>query len=77
MDADALAKAVQSVLAKAKAEGMESVAIPVIGNGNAGWPTELAAKVHVEEALKFAKARVASSSTKVRKQTASRKIHNI
>lgn len=53
--AAALAKTVQSVLAIVADNGLESVAIPLIGGGKAGCPTQLAAQNHVEEAVKSAK----------------------
>jgi O-acetyl-ADP-ribose deacetylase (regulator of RNase III) len=51
-----LASTVRSVLTMAAAHGMQSVAMPLIGHGLAGWPANLAAGVHVEQALRFFRA---------------------
>lgn len=53
LDVPLLASTVQSVLAQAAAKGMHSVAMPLIGAGLAGWPSKLAAQVHVAQVLKF------------------------
>lgn len=53
LDVPLLASTVQSVLAQAAAKGMQSVAMPLIGAGRAGWPPKLAAQVHVAQVLKF------------------------
>ncbi|DBB13513.1 TPA: Poly (ADP-ribose) polymerase, variant 4 [Trebouxia sp. C0006] len=53
LDVPLLASTVQSVLAQAAAKGMQSVAMPLIGAGLAGWPPKLAAQVHVAQVLKF------------------------
>ena len=53
LDVPLLARTVQSVLAQAAAKGMQSVAMPLIGAGLAGWPPKLAAQVHVAQVLKF------------------------
>ena len=58
-----LAATVQSVLATAAAKGMDSVAMPLIGTGVAGWPKQLAAEVCLAEVLIFLRA--APSSLKV------------
>lgn len=53
-DVPLLASAIQSVLTQAAAKGIQSVAMPLIGAGLAGWPPKLAAQVHVAQVLKFA-----------------------
>ena len=64
-DAVALASTVQAVLAEAAGNGLQSVAIPLIGNGNAGWPTALAAKAHIEALMQFVAAIKTPSGLKV------------
>lgn len=54
---------VHSVLATAAARGMESVAMPLIGTGLAGWPKPLAAEVCLAEVSSFLRA--APSSLRV------------
>lgn len=51
-----LASTVQSVLATAAAKGMQSVAMPLIGTGVAGWPKQLAAEVCLAEVSTFLRA---------------------
>lgn len=58
-----LASTVQSVLSSAAARGLESVAMPLIGTGLAGWPKQLAAQLCLAEVAKFTKA--VTSSLKV------------
>ena len=58
-----LGSTVQSVLAQAEAHGMQSIAMPLIGHGLAGWPAKLAARVHVEQVLRFCKAGQAGPSS--------------
>ena len=53
LDIPLLVSTVQSVLAQAAAKGMQSLAMPLIGAGLAGWPPKLAAQVHVAQVLKF------------------------
>lgn len=60
-----LASTVRSALAMAAAGGMQSIAMPLIGNGVAGWPTKEAAKVHIEQVLGFFTAGTVSSALKV------------
>lgn len=52
-DFHVLASTVHSSLQKAADAGIKSVATPLIGSGNAGWPVELAAEVLVAAALTF------------------------
>ena len=40
---DAYAGTVRSVLTTANSSGMQSIAMPLIGNGGAGWPASVAA----------------------------------
>ena len=49
-----MASTVQAVLKQARCHNMQSIAIPLIGAGQAGWPPKLAAKIHIEQLLKFA-----------------------
>ncbi len=58
-----LGSTVQSVLAQPEAHGMQSIAMPLIGHGLAGWPAKLAAQVHVEQVLRFFKAAQAGPSS--------------
>ncbi len=58
-----LGSTVQSVLAQAEAHGMQSIAMPLIGHGLAGWPAKLAARLHVEQVLCFFKAAQAGPSS--------------
>ena len=44
-DRQQLASTVQSVLTSAASKGMQTVAMPLIGTGQAGWPKKLAAQV--------------------------------
>jgi O-acetyl-ADP-ribose deacetylase (regulator of RNase III) len=44
---------------------MQSIAMPLIGHGVAGWPAKLAAQIHVEQVLRFFNSRKASPSLKV------------
>lgn len=60
-----LASTVRSALALAAAEGMQSIAMPLIGNGRAGWPAKAVAKVHVEQVLEFFNSATASTALKV------------
>lgn len=60
-----LGKTVKSVLKEAAAHGMQSVAMPLIGHGNAGWPAKLAAQIHVEQVLRFFKSCKAGASLQV------------
>lgn len=64
-DAVALASTVQNVLAQAARNGMQSIAMPLIGNGNAGWPTALAAQAHLQGLLQFVATDKDSSVLKV------------
>lgn len=52
-DGPLLARTVQSALAQAEAHGMQSIAMPLIGAGRAGWPVQLAAQIHVAEVVKL------------------------
>ena len=58
-----LRSTVQSALAQAEAHGMQSIAMPLIGHGLAGWPPHLAARVHVEQVLRFFTAAQAGPSS--------------
>ena len=49
----------------AAAHGMQSIAMPLIGHGLAGWPAKLAAQIHVEQVVQFFKASTAACSVKV------------
>ena len=49
----------------AAAHGMQSIAMPLIGHGLAGWPAKLAAQIHVEQIVQFFKASTAACSLKV------------
>ena len=60
-----LGKTVKSVLKEAASHGMQSIAMPLIGHGEAGWPAKLAAQIHVEQVLRFFKSRKAGLSLKV------------
>ena len=51
-----LASTIRSVLATAAAKGMESVAMPLIGTGVAGWPKQLAAELCLTEVSLFLRA---------------------
>ncbi|DBB08229.1 TPA: hypothetical protein ACH3X3_008408 [Trebouxia sp. C0006] len=48
----------------AAAHGMQSIAMPLIGHGLAGWPAKLAAQIHVEQVVQFFKASTAACSVK-------------
>ena len=48
-----LASTVKAVLAQAAKHSMQSIAMPLIGAGAAGWPPQLAAKIHMEQVLEF------------------------
>ena len=61
----ALASTVQTVLAQAAGNGLQSVAIPVTDADNAGWPTGLAAEAHVQGLLHFVASAKNSSLLKV------------
>ena len=61
----ALVDTVHSVLTTAAAAGLESIAIPLIGSGNAGWAVKLAAEARIEGVLQFAKASSTATSLKV------------
>lgn len=50
--------------------GMQSVAMPLVGAGRAGWPAKLAAKVQMEQVLQFINAATAASSLKVMRSAA-------
>ena len=58
-----LTSTVHSVLVTAAARGMESIAMPLIGTGLAGWPKQLAAEVCLAEVSSFLRA--APSSLRV------------
>lgn len=58
-----LTSTVHSVLTTAQAKGMESIAMPLIGTGLAGWPKQLAAEVCLAEVSSILRA--APSSLKV------------
>jgi O-acetyl-ADP-ribose deacetylase (regulator of RNase III) len=60
-----LGSTVRSVLREAAAHNMQSIAMPLIGHGVAGWPAKLAAQIHVEQVLRFFNSRKASPSLKV------------
>jgi O-acetyl-ADP-ribose deacetylase (regulator of RNase III) len=49
----------------AAAHGMQSIAMPLIGHGLAGWPAKLAAQIHAEQVVQFFKASTAACSVKV------------
>ncbi len=60
-----LGSTVRSVLREAAAHGMQSIAMPLIGHGLAGWPAKLAAQIHVQQVLRFFNSCKASPSVKV------------
>ena len=60
-----LGSTVRSVLREATAHGMQSIAMPLIGHGLAGWPAHLAAQIHVQQVLRFFNSCKASPSLKV------------
>lgn len=64
-DKQALVDTVHSVLTTTAAAGLESVALPLIGSGNAGWAVQLAAEAHIEALLQFVNAKNTASSLKV------------
>lgn len=49
-----LASTVLAVLREASRWGMQSVAMPLIGAGAAGWPPKLAADIHIAQLLELA-----------------------
>ena len=67
---DAYASTVRSVLQKAADTGMVSLAMPLIGSENAGWPVKEAAEVLVEELKGFFDCRSAVSPLQVVLQAA-------
>ena len=42
-----------AVLTEASRWGMQSVAMPLIGAGAAGWPSKLAADIHIAQLLEL------------------------
>ena len=62
---DVYASTVRSVLQAAAEDGMQSVAMPLIGCGNAGWPIKLAAQINVEQVLDFLSTDGKTSTLKV------------
>lgn len=56
---------VRSVLRAASAHGMQSIAMPLIGHGLAGWPAKLAAQTHVQQVLRFFNSTTSAASLKV------------
>lgn len=64
-DGPVLASTVQSVLAAAADHGMQSVAMPLMGSGRAGWPVTLAAHIHSAEVLDFIQSGKAGSMVRL------------
>ncbi len=65
-DSSLLGSTVQSALAQAEAHGMQSMAMPLIGAGRAGWPAKLAAQIHIAEVVKLMDSRKAATSLQVK-----------
>ena len=65
-DSPLLGSTVQSALAQAEAHGMQSIAMPLIGTGRAGWPAKLAALIHIAEVIKLMNSGKAVTSLQVK-----------
>jgi len=65
-DSPLLASTVRSALAQAEVHGMQSIAMPLIGAGRAGWPAKLAAQIHIAEVVKLMDSGKAVTSLQVK-----------